>query len=191
MTRSGLRRVRALSAPEVVFVVALVVAIPVLRWTNRDQWFFLDEWDFLSDRSIGDLGGLFRPHNGHWALLPILVYRGLFAVFGLHHYWPYQAVTIALHLTLAVCMRALIRRAGADPWLATAGAMLFIGRGSGRANIGWAFQMGFRTVFFGSMVWDSRLRRRHPMFHRSPFSWVRPNRSRTKRMPPMLRFCVT
>ena len=37
MTRSGLRRVRALSAPEVVFVVALVVAIPVLHRSAADR----------------------------------------------------------------------------------------------------------------------------------------------------------
>lgn len=126
-----------------VLALVVLVAIPVLRASNREQWFFLDEWDYLAGRSLSDPGDLFRSHNGHWSTIPILIYRALFAVVGLHHYWPYQSVVITVHLALAVLVWTIMRRVGADPWIATTLSVLFVFFGSGRANIGWAFQIGF------------------------------------------------
>ncbi len=48
----------------------------------------------------------------------MVVYRVLFQIFGLNHYWPYQAVLVVAHLLVAVLVRAVARRAGADPWVA-------------------------------------------------------------------------
>ena len=60
----------------VTFAAVEAVAFLVIVRLARVQWFFLDEWDFLAQRKAGDLGDLFRPHNGqHWATLPILAYR--------------------------------------------------------------------------------------------------------------------
>jgi MFS family permease len=91
---------------------------------------------------------LLRPHNEHWSTLPILVYRALWHLVGLHSYVPYQAVVVALHLAAAVLVRRIMRRAAVGPWVATAAAGLFLFLGAGREDIVWAFQIGF----VGSLV---------------------------------------
>jgi hypothetical protein len=141
-------RSRAATAAGIVFVVAVVVAFPLFLVRGHHQWFFLDEWDFLAGRQIGSAHDLFRPHNEHWSTLPIIVYRFLWQVAGLRTYVPYQIVIVALHLTAAVLLRRIMRRAGVGPWVATAAAGLFVLLGSGRQDIVWAFQIGFT----GSLV---------------------------------------
>ena len=44
---------------------------------SRPMWFYLDEWDFLANRTAFNLGDLFRAHNEHWVTMPVLVYRAL------------------------------------------------------------------------------------------------------------------
>ncbi|MBX3313360.1 MAG: hypothetical protein KF906_03480 [Actinobacteria bacterium] len=133
-----------------VFVAVIVAAVPIIFHQARDQWFFLDEWDFLAGRDLDSIGSLLQPHNEHWSTVPIVVYRVIWQFVGLNHYWPYLLVLVVLHLTLAVELRMLMRRAGVHPWIATAAASLFAVFGGGRENITWAFQMGFTgSVTFG------------------------------------------
>jgi hypothetical protein len=133
-----------------VFIVAVALAAVVIFVAGRHQWFYLDEWDFLARRTAGNLGDLFRPHNEHWSTLPILEYRLLWQLVGLRSYRPYQVVVIALHLATAILLRAVMRRSGVDPWIATAAATLFLFLGSGDQDIIWAFQSGYvGAVVFG------------------------------------------
>jgi hypothetical protein len=126
----------------VAFVLYLVL--------GRHQYFYLDEWDFVVDRIPAGLGDLLRPHNEHWTTLPILAYRGLYRLFGLRTYVPYQVVSVVLHLTVSVLLFAVIRRAGVRPWVATAAAALFVLFGAGSQDIVWAFQMAFTaSLAFG------------------------------------------
>jgi hypothetical protein len=134
---------RSTSAATSVFIGVIAVALPLLNYQGRDQWFFLDDWDFLANRTAGSVDDLFAPHVQHWSTVPILVYRFLWSFVGLRHYWVYQLVTIALHLVAAVLLRAIMRRAGVRPWIATAAASLFALLGAGRANIVVAFSMSF------------------------------------------------
>lgn len=126
-----------------VFWLAVVVAVPVIRYLGRHQWFFLDEWDFLAARRLSDPQALFEPHSEHWTTLPIVVYRVLYRITGLNHYWPYQAVAIASHLGVVILVRATMIRVRTDPWLATALAVLLLFLGSGQSNITWGFQITF------------------------------------------------
>jgi hypothetical protein len=130
------------------FAAVVVAAVPIYLWSGRHQWFFFDEWDFLAARRATDLHDLLRPHNEHWQTLPILVYRALWRLVGLRRYWPYQILTIGLHLTAASLLRTLMRRARVDPWIATAAASVFVLFGAGHENIMWGFQIGF----IGSLV---------------------------------------
>ncbi len=125
-----------------VFVAALVVAFPLYLWRGNEQWFFLDEWDYLAARSLS-ISDLLRPHNEHWTTLPIVVYRVLWRFVGLRSYVPYQVIIVALQLGAAVLLRRIMRRAGVGPWVATTAASIFLFLGSGRQNIIWAFQIGF------------------------------------------------
>jgi hypothetical protein len=126
-----------------VFVAVLAIALPLFLYYGRHRWFFYDEWDFLVVRDGASPGDLLRPHNAHWSTVPILVYRMLWRVVGLHSYVPYQLVLVLLHLTAAVLLRVVMRRAGVHPWIATAAASLFALFGVGYQNILWAFQIGF------------------------------------------------
>ena len=130
------------------FTAIVVAAFAFYLSIGKRNWFFLDEWDFLADRSITSPDDLLRPHNEHWSTLPVLAYRALWSVFGVRTYIPYVAAIVVMHLVAAVLLRVVMRRAGVHPWLATAAAGLFVLLGSGFQNILWAFQIGF----VGSLV---------------------------------------
>lgn len=86
---------------------------------------------------------LFAPHNEHWSTLPILVFRGLFSLFGVRTYLPYLAVLIVLHVAVAHLLWLAMRRLDVDPWLSTALSAAFLVLGAGTEDLTWAFQIGF------------------------------------------------
>jgi hypothetical protein len=125
----------------VVFAVLVVVAGPVIAWTNRDQWFHGDEFAFAFKRSLAAPASWFEPHWGHLVALPAVLYQALYELIGLHHYWPYQWLVIGAHLAVVVLARRLMRLADVDPWLATAVATVLLFLGAGRENLAWGFQV--------------------------------------------------
>ncbi len=131
-----------------VFFLAEFVALVFYLAISRQMWFYLDEWDFLSNRTAFNLGDLFRAHNEHWVTIPVLVYRALWWVFGLHSYRPYQMVILLLHLGAAWLVRIVMRRVGVRPWTATLVACILVFFGSGYQNIVLPFQM----TLVGSLV---------------------------------------
>ena len=132
------------------FGLVVVVGAVTIRWIGRDLWFDIDDWGFLAGRSGRDLDDLLDSWNQHWTTVPIVAYRGLWQVVGINHFWPYQALTIGAHLASACLLRVVMRRAGADPWLATAAAALFVFLGSGNENLVKAFQFSFAgSLAFG------------------------------------------
>jgi hypothetical protein len=122
-------------------------------WLHRahDATFLTDEWYFLSRRGW-DLHELLGPYNRHWVLLPALAYRGLYALFGIRSYLPYQAVTITLHLTAAALLRTVMRRAGVGPWIATVAAGSFALLGAAAENVLGAWQMTFTGALVLGLV---------------------------------------
>jgi hypothetical protein len=139
--RGLLRGDRSARHALLAFAGVEAAAFPLILVLGHYLWFHEDEWDFLG-RTAGDLGDLLRPHNEHWSTLPILVYRLLWWLVGLRSYVPYQAVLVLLHLTAAVLLRTVMRRAGVGPWISTAAASLFVLFGAGRDDIIWPFQIG-------------------------------------------------
>ena len=133
------------------FVGFVVVAVPlVLFRLGSYHWFFRDDFYFITDRSLSSPSDLLRPHNAHWSTVPIIAFRVLWKAFGMRSYVPYQATVLTLHLTAAVLLRVIMRRAGVGPWLSTAFAGVFVLFGPGAANIVWAFQIGFTSsLVFG------------------------------------------
>jgi hypothetical protein len=134
----------------IVFGVVVGGAALLYYVMGRHQWFFYDEWDFLASRTAFNVHDLLRPHNEHWSTIPILAYRALWWMFGLRTYRPYQALSILTHLSVGVLLRAVMRRSGVSPWVATAAASLFVLLGSGAQDIIWAFQIGYvGAIVFG------------------------------------------
>jgi hypothetical protein len=136
--------------PVYLFALVEVVAIPTFLWIGRGQWFFLDEWDFLATRDARSLDDLLSPHFQHWTTVPIISYRLLWSIFGLHEYWPYQLVAVLAHVAVAALLFVVMRRVGVNPWITTAAASLFALFGSGSGNVIWAFQITFiGALMFG------------------------------------------
>jgi hypothetical protein len=134
---------------------SLLVALPLLLWIDRHQWFAGDEWDFLVRRGV--LGhselGLWQPHNEHWSTLPILIYRVLFAVFGVRTYLPYALVLVLFHLLVAHLLWRLMLRAGVDWLVATGAAAVFMVLGAGWEDLVNAFQLTFvASLAFGLLA---------------------------------------
>ena len=145
---SGFRRLADARVAAVTFAAVAVLSIPLLAFWGRDWWFWADDWDFLAARTGGNAGDLFRGHYQHWTTLPILAYRGLWFVFGIRSYLPYQLLVIAAHAAAVALLRIVMRRAGVSPWMATLMALVFVFFGSGAENILIAFQI----TFVGSLV---------------------------------------
>ncbi|MDP9332539.1 MAG: hypothetical protein M3Q30_04400 [Actinomycetota bacterium] len=125
------------------FVAVETFALPFLITLGRSIWFTADEWDPIATRTAWDLGDLFRPHNEHWSTLPILVYRLLWWLVGLRTHLPYLVIAVLLHLTVAALLRAVMRRAGIGPWLATLAASAYLLFGAGYFNVEFAWQMAW------------------------------------------------
>jgi len=136
----------------ITFAAAEVIGMIVYIVNGSKVWFFGvfgDEWDFLAARHLS-VHDLLVPHGDHLVALPALTFRVLYGVFGLHTYLPYQLCSIGLHLVAAALLRVLMRRAGVDPWIATAAGALFVFFGSGSQDILIAFQITFTgALVFG------------------------------------------
>lgn len=130
------------------FVAVLLAALGLLLWWGRGGWFTFDDWDLLARRTAGSPHDIFFPHYDHWLTLPILLYRFLWWTDGLRSYFPYQVIVVVLHLTAAVLLRAVMRRAGCAAWLSTtvAGTFLFFGTAADTILV------GFFMVFIASLV---------------------------------------
>ncbi|HTD51170.1 MAG TPA: hypothetical protein VK771_11250, partial [Acidimicrobiia bacterium] len=138
-------------APLTVFALVEVAAFVVYLGMARTQWFFADEWEFLSGRGVNP-SDLLHSHYGHWVAVPLLVYRLLWQVVGLRSYLPYVGVAIGLHLLAAALLWVVARRAGVDPWIATLTASTFVGFGAGAQDFLWAFQITFSAALVLGLV---------------------------------------
>jgi hypothetical protein len=169
------RRTRLLrAAPLAAVALELLVAGAYLLGEHRHLWFFGDDWDFFLNRDLGHdpAHALFSAHGGHWVTLPVIVFRILFASFGVAHYLPYAVVVVAAHLSVCIVLWVLLRRVAVDQWIAVAlvGVMAFLGAGA--ENTLWDFQIGFiGSVFFGLLALVL-IDRDGPFCRRDAWSWL-------------------
>ena len=85
----------------------------------------------------------------------MLLWRGLYSVFHLSSYYPYLVPLLLAEVGVMHVAWRLCRRAGTDPWLATAAVGLLGFLGAGAADLGSAFQIGFvGSVLFGLLAID-------------------------------------
>ena len=170
--RGPAKRDPAERAALITFLAAEAVAFVIYVVVSRPMWFYLDEWDFLADRTAFNVGDLFRAHNEHWVTLPVLAYRGLWWVFGLNSYRPYQVVIILLHLLAAFLVRSVMRRVGVRPWTATVVASVLVFFGSGYQNIVLPFQMTLVGALVFGLVYLLLATHDGPFDRRDVFGWL-------------------
>ncbi|MGC8625952.1 MAG: hypothetical protein ACP5VR_00110 [Acidimicrobiales bacterium] len=132
-------------------VGTLLAGFFVWLYLDRHLWFYGDEWDFIVRRGIWHPQlSLWVPHNEHWSTLPILLWRAIFAVVHLSHYWPYLVALLALHVCIVHLLWRRLLREGTGPWSATALGLLMALLGTAAEDLTWAFQVGFLgSVAFG------------------------------------------
>ena len=114
--------------------------------------FFYDEWDFVTAYRPGQSVSILFPHNEHWSTIPILIWKLLFAMFGLRNHVPYEAVALGGHVACVLLLFALIRRRSGD-LPAFGAAMVLLVLGSGSTDIIWAFQVTWTlSIAFGLLA---------------------------------------
>jgi hypothetical protein len=86
-----------------------LAAVLILVW-GRGQTFINDEWNYLVSVRGFAPETLLHPQNGHLILVPLLVYKALFATVGAESHLPYQVTTVVLHLVVATLFFLLVRR---------------------------------------------------------------------------------
>ncbi len=116
-------------------------AVLCLRDTRGTTLTF-DEWDWVQHRRGDSLSTFLSPHNGHLSLLPLLIYRLLFATAGLQHYVVYRLLVVALHLLCVGLLYVYLRRRVPD-LLALAGAASILFLGPAWQNFLWPFQVAW------------------------------------------------
>src|SRR5215211_136380 len=149
-------RVRALPrldsrrAAWIALLTLLVAAAVFLLHETRGNTLWFDEWQWALDRRGNDLATFLDPHNEHLSLVPIVIYRVLFATAGLGDYAPYRILVIAAHL---LCVGLLFvyasRRLGSLAALLPTVLILFLGPGS--QNFIWPFQLGWLISLAGGL----------------------------------------
>src|SRR4029079_7181653 len=115
-------------------------ALAILVWLRRDMTFYHDELAFLLLRDLS-VNGVFSPHNEHLSATLVVLYRLLFGTVGMTTYWPYLAVTFALHVAVASIVYIVVRREAGPGWALGAMAIVLM-LGAGGDDILWAFQSG-------------------------------------------------
>jgi hypothetical protein len=138
----GLTRLRPPALPWVGLAAMLVAAGIFLMYETRGTTLWFDEWMWALGRRDNSLGTFLEPHNSHLSLVPLAIYRLLFATAGLDDYAPYRALVIGAHLTCVVLVFLYAsRRVGGFLGLLAAALILFLGPAA--QNIIWPFQISW------------------------------------------------
>ena len=104
-----------------LFVVATIVCYLVKA---NGLGFFADDWR-LAQRG-GSIGDYFQPYNDSLNVVPIAVYRSLYAVFGFHTAVPLRVLGVVSGAMVAVAMFLVVRaRVGSVPALVVGATLLW------------------------------------------------------------------
>lgn len=127
---------------EIALALLLLAAAAIIFHETRGTSFADDEWTWIVQRRGSGLGTLLRPHNDHLSLVPVAVYKLLFATAGLRTYTPYSLVALAAHLICGALVFVYARRR-VGPYFALLAAALILLFGPGWQEFIWAFQMAW------------------------------------------------
>ena len=133
--------------PLITLAMGLAIQVAYAAYLADRLWFFGDDWAFLLRRGvIGEHEfSIWFPHNEHWSTVPVLIFRLMFAIFGLEAYLPYALLPISAHVAIWVLVYLLLRRIEVGLWPAVVATWTgaFLAGGAGAQNVLWDFQVGF------------------------------------------------
>jgi hypothetical protein len=137
---------RSIAVPRATAWVALaglcaLTAVLVL-YLGRSTGFYFDEWDFVLDRRPWSADALLAPHNEHLSVVPVLIYKAIFATMGIESYAPFRVAGVLVHLLVLVLLFVYARRRVGD--LLALGATVVVALlGPAWPDVMWPFQSGF------------------------------------------------
>ena len=120
----------------------LIVAAVLILVIGRGSTFFRDDWNFILFRRGHSAETLLRPHNGHSISLQLILYKLLLQTAGLKTYVAYRAVSVVLHLLVAVLLFLFARRR-VGPGVALAVTAVFVIPGAASEVALWPTMYGF------------------------------------------------
>lgn len=144
-----MRRIGSNRAALALLLCLMFASVVWLMREGRGLTFFFDEWNFLLERRDG-LGGLLVPHNGHLSLVPVTIYKLLFATVGVEPYWAYRLLTVLLHALCAGLLYELVRRAAGNAVALAAAAVLLL-LGAAWQVVLWPFEISYLASIAGGL----------------------------------------
>ena len=132
----------SIGLPVLALAATCLAVYAILLAAGSALTFRGDDWGFLEARGGWDLDGFLRPHQEHWHLLTIAVYRVLMPAFGISTYVPYLAVALACHLAVVAAVYRLSAGVAGQAFAIGASVVMLV-LGTGFENLFWAFQVGF------------------------------------------------
>ena len=129
-------------AERIAAAIITVVAVATVAWLTRRNWFHVDVWDPLTTREIGSFDDLMRPRNGHWAVAQVVQTRTLYGIAGMDFFPLHQMPRLIGWPIVAGAAWLLMRRRGADPYVALAAYAVLLVLGTS-----WFLQSWFVGMF--------------------------------------------
>jgi len=126
----------------------LIIGFAFLLWSNRNTWFFGDDFAFVLDRYLAAKDGrwvdaLLLPHNEHWATVPALPHIMLQRTFGIDHHLIFVVPVIFVHCVAVWTASRVVLRTTNDGVASLATALTLTFLAAGHENLLWGFQVGF------------------------------------------------
>ncbi len=139
--------------PRAVWTLAVLMVIVgvALMYTARGTTFFFDEWDYVMNRFGGGIQSFLEPHNEHFSLVPLVIYKTLFHLVGMRGYPLYRLVVVLMHLVCVGLVFDVARRRIGD-WPALVAATSILCLFTAWQDLLWAFQMGFVGSAMGGLA---------------------------------------
>ncbi len=133
---------RAILVAWIVGGVAAVAAGVLILHLGRGTTWFYDEWSWVLQRRTDSVDDFLANHNGHLNLLPVVVYKGAWALFGLGNYTALRVFAILLHIATCVLLFAYARRRS-PIWFAVALTVMVLFLGRAWSDLLWPFQITY------------------------------------------------
>jgi hypothetical protein len=141
----GLERLDLERIAPIALGLAVIASGLLLYLLTRGSSFWGDDWVWVTGRRANTVHNFLSPYDGHLSVLPLVIYRVMFAAFGIGSYAPYRALVIVLSLGVGLLVFEYARhRVGGFPAMLVAVLVLFLG--PAWQDTMWTFQIGWELA---------------------------------------------
>jgi hypothetical protein len=110
--------------------VAVLASGLLIYHLTRGSSFSVDDWTWIEYRRTNSVDTFLAPYNGHLSLIPIAIYRLMFALVGIGDFVPYRVLLFVVASVTGLAIFEYARhRIGAFGAVIVATLLLFVGPG--------------------------------------------------------------